>query len=483
MPYPLTKSTFMTGLSCQKALWLSFHKEELGVPQSQAQKLRFDLGNQIGERAREDFPDGVLLDYDKNVARSIALTREALEQGHPTLFEATFSMGTVFCRVDILNRLADGTWHLIEVKSSKRAKEHYIADLAVQAYVLRQQGLQLSRFSLYLLSEACVYPDLTNLFVEHDVSKKVEALLDFIETNIEDLGAVLNQDSEPDVLIGSHCKNPYACAFKDYCWKPLGKTIFHLPNFRGKAKDELIEQRIVKLDEIPADIKLTANAQSNVDLLQKEQVHIDNDAIQNELSTLQYPLYFFDFETFGDPIPRLDGLSPYEAYPFQYSCHVLHEDGGLEHHEYLHQDTSDPREYLSSMMLDVLKSEGSIIAYYATFEKGIIKGLAESLPHYRDKLESLLPRFWDQLLIFKKYYKHHGFMGSNSIKSVLPVIVPELSYVDLDVANGEAAQYVWWKMIMTDNGEEKKKLRDNLLAYCKLDTLAMVEIHKHLQYL
>ena len=121
MPYPLTKSTFMTGLACQKALWLSFHNEELGTPQSEAQKLRFELGNQIGERAREDFPDGVLLDYDKNVARSIVLTREALEQGHPTLFEATFSTGTVFCRVDILNRLGDGTWHLIEAKSSKRA--------------------------------------------------------------------------------------------------------------------------------------------------------------------------------------------------------------------------------------------------------------------------------------------------------------------------------------------------------------------------
>ncbi len=483
----------MTGLSCQKALWLSIHKPEVATPQSEAQNLRFILGNQIGERAREAFPEGILLEYDENVAKAIALTREAIEYGFPTLFEATFSTGTVFCRVDILTKLPDDSWHLIEVKSSKSVKDHYITDLALQAYVLKEQGLNLKKYSLHLLNGDHRCPNFGTLFVEHDVTKQVNARLPLIEQNITDLRAVLNQESEPDVLIGSHCKNPYACAFKDYCWQPLGKTIFHLPNFRGKQKDELIERRIVKLDHIPEDLPLTANAQTNVDLLLKEQIKIDTNAIQQELESLRYPLYFFDFETFGDPIPRFEGLGPYQQYPFQFSCHVLDAEGELEHHEYLHQDSYDPRIALTEAMLDVLKNQclkeqvlkeqGTIIAYYATFEQSIIKGLADSLPQYAAELSNLLPRFWDQLLIFKKHYKHHGFMGSNSIKSVLPVIVPELSYKDLEVGNGEAAQYVWWRMIDTDDLEEKTRLRDGLLEYCKLDTLAMVEIHKHLNSL
>ena len=483
MPFPLIKSTFMAGLACQKALWLSFHKEEVGASQSEAQKLRYLFGNQIGAQAREDYPNGLLLDYDQNIAKSINQTREAIEQGHPTLFEATFSIGTVFCRVDILNRFTDGTWHLLEVKSAKAVSEDYIADLAVQAYVLRQQGLELSRFSFKLLNGDCSYPDLTQLFVEHDVTREVEELLPFIERNIKDLGAMLNQDNEPNVLIGRHCTKPYICSFKDYCWKPLGKTIFHINGFKGKAKKELIERQIVKLEEIPDDIKLTQTAQEKADLLLNEDVQIEKVEIQKELASLNYPLYFFDFETLDDPIPRFEGMSPYGEYPFQYSCHVLDTDGQLKHYEYLHDDSSDPRPPLSLAMLELLADKGTIVAYNASFEIRIIKSLAQGLPHYREKLERLIPRFWDQLLIFRNHYKHHAFMGSNSIKQVLPVIVPELSYAELDVGDGLAAQYVWWTMIMTDNSEEKVKLRDDLLEYCKLDTLAMVEIHKHLEQL
>ena len=78
--------------------------------------------------------------------------------------------------------------------------------------------------------------------------------------------------------------------------------------------------------------------------------------------------------------PRLNGLGPYGRYPFQYSLHILQEDGTLEHKEYLHPETTDPRDPLARALVGDIGGDGTIIAYNASFEKGVISELAEYLP-------------------------------------------------------------------------------------------------------
>ena len=236
-------------------------------------------------------------------------------------------------------------------------------------------------------------------------------------------------------------------------------------------------------DVISSDYNLKNKQQDFVNSYITQTPIIDPSAISEELKNLEYPLYFLDFETFGPAVPTFEGLHPYEQYPFQYSCHILDSNNKLSHKEYLHANTQDPRRSIIHALINDLGKKGTIIAYNMGFEKGVISKLAESFPKYKNELEYINERFWDQLAIFKKYYTDYRFKGSNGLKSVLPIVVPGMSYDNLNVSNGSQAQVVWSNMISLSNKSKKKELTDQLLEYCRLDTFAMVEIHKELMKL
>ena len=148
--------------------------------------------------------------------------------------------------------------------------------------------------------------------------------------------------------------------------------------------------------------------------------------------------------------------------------------------EYLHTEFTDPRLPLLKSLIDTLNNNGSIVAYHAGFEKGVISKLAQHFPEHAEKLEAINERFWDQLNIFRRYYTDYRFKGTNGLKSVLPVVVPGMGYSSLDVQEGSQAQLVWDRLISEKDEKEKEKLIKHLLEYCRLDTLAMVEIHRML---
>jgi hypothetical protein len=236
--------------------------------------------------------------------------------------------------------------------------------------------------------------------------------------------------------------------------------------------------------DIPAEFPLgDKRATAFVETIQQQQIAVDRDAIQAELAGLVYPLYFFDFETIDYAIPIFPDCKPYQQAPFQYSCHILEADGTLTHRDYLHTDTDDPRRPLTEALLNDIGDTGSIIVYFATFERGRLRELAEAFPEHAPRLMAMVDRLWDQLDIFKKYYSDYRFGGSNSLRSVLPVIVPKLSYKPLDVQNGTQAQVVWEAMIGEGETAAREQMVKQLRAYCHLDTLAMVEIHQALMAL
>lgn len=122
-------------------------------------------------------------------------------------------------------------------------------------------------------------------------------------------------------------------------------------------------------------------------------------------------------------------------------------------------------------------SNGSVVVY-TKFERNILENLALSFPQYASLLQQIIDRFWDQSVIFKDHFIHSDFCGSYSLKSVLPTLVPTLRYENLDIQDGTEAQAVWHLMLNTINEKEKLEMIEQLKTYCKLDTLAMVEIHK-----
>jgi CRISPR/Cas system-associated exonuclease Cas4 (RecB family) len=475
----LTKSAYLAFLQCPKHFWLNEHQQGLAAPPDMAARRRMRVGIEAENSARGLFPDGIHIPYRPHPADMAPLTAEAIANSAQTLLQGTFAVDDLLVKTDILSRTETG-WQLIEVKSTTSVKEdEHLPDIAFQMYVLEKAGLEVTQASIMHPNRECRYPDLTNLFTLTDVFEQAASLLPSIDTDIIKIREIQRQPAQPAVGIGRHCTRPRVCSFFEHCWRDVeGLTIYDIPRLNQEKEAQLQAKGVLYLNEIPPDFLLSANQRSFVEFITQEQINIDRAAIQGALDSLTYPLYFFDFETIEHAIPIYAGCGPYQQVPFQYSCHVLQAEGSLTHHEYLHTQADDPRPALVETMLKDLGTTGQIIAYYAPFERGILQGLAETLPNYQEQLLALEDRLWDQLDIFKRFYRHHGFGKSNSLKSVLPVIVPELSYDSLDIQDGGQAQVAWEQMITCENINEKEQLVEQLRVYCHLDTLAMVKMHQ-----
>lgn len=481
----LTKTAYLAYSQCRKAFWLAEYRPHLAAPPDPATQRRLRAGQAVDARAREWFPDGRTIPYHPHPEAMASLTTEAIAEGATTLFQATFHAADLLVKVDILTRAADG-WHLIEVKSSTgyKADEH-LADVAFQWVVLQQAGLPLAQASLMHLNGDCRHPDLHNLFTLTDITTEVQAYLPQVVADVLVMRQAMAQTETPVVGIGRHCRQPDVCAYYAHCWQGVeALTIYNVPHLKRPKEQQLEMDGIRYVADIPPDFALgDKRATAFVTQLQQQQTAVDAAAIRRELAALTYPLYFFDFETIDDAIPTFTGCNPYQHTPFQYSCHVLHADGTLTHADYLHTTPDDPRRPLLHSLLEHIGETGSIVVYHAPFEKGRLQELADAFPEHAPRLLAMIDRLWDQLTIFKKHYRDYRFGGSNSLKAVLPVVAPALSYHSLAVQNGQQAQVVWEQMIGEGDTAVKEQLVAQLRAYCHLDTLAMVEIHRTLIHL
>jgi len=481
MPSYLTTAQYLNGIHCLKRLWYEEKHPEKASPISLSQQRLFDQRKAVKTLAYSRFSEGVHIDAeDPNVA--VRQTRVAMRRGESCLFDAAFLLNGVFVRCDILQKHEKG-WRIIEIRASKKFKKEYLLKLALQKYILDTCHIPISATHLILLNEACVYPDLSNLFVGEDVTDTVNSLKQTVPDYLSRFKRVLHRDVEPNVLIGKNlCNRPYRCPFKTSCWTFMPKnSVFTIPKIKDPEATSLAENGIFHLSDLPADFPLTPAQSIYINSVLENKPTINPVAIRQELAKLQYPIHFLDFEADRPVIPRFDGFKVHEEFPFQYSCHVLQSDGVVTHHEYLHTDTSDPRPPLMKSLLMHISEHGSIVVYNRSFERRILKGLAESFPEYASELQSIIDRLWDQLTVLRKHYEHPDFCGSKSLKAVLPVLVPSLSYKTLDIQEGGDAPAVWNMMLSANSETERQESHRRLRAYCRLDTLAMVEIHKVLQ--
>ncbi len=473
----LTKSKYLSGLQCHKRLWTEEKHPERAAAISMSRQRIIDQGIEVGVQARGHFSEGVLIDTASSVD-SVKQTQETIRSGISCVFEATFVFDDILVRCDILQKDSN-SWRIIEVKTSTKVKDEHLSDLAVQKHVLAGQGLPISGTGLMHINRECVYPDLSNLFTIEDVTVQVDQLMDDVPSHLKIFKMILGGDVEPNVLIGNQCDKPYTCPVKDYCWQSVPeRSIFTIPRIHHTKKTDLVKRGIFSLYDLPDNYPLTPPQRTYVNGVLSGQPEIDNDAIKRQLSELKYPIHFLDFETYSPAIPRFDGLRPYPQFPFQYSCHTWQSDGVVTHCEYLHTDTTDPRLPLLKSLLDHISDDGSVVVYHASFERDRLNDLAQSFPEHSTALQSIASRLWDQEKIFIDHYKHPSFGGSSSIKKVLPVLVPSLGYQNLNIQDGDDAQAVWNLMINTTSEAEKSDMIRHLRAYCEMDTLAMVEIHK-----
>jgi hypothetical protein len=484
----LSKSKFLSGLQCHKRLYMEIHTPGLATQPDAATKAILDMGTEIGELARQRLSGGVLVDINhRHAAEALKRTQELVnDPSVPAIFEGAFIYEQVLIRVDILERVCsseDGTisWRLIEVKSSTRVKEIHIDDLAVQAYVLAGAGMQLVGTCLMHINTQYVYDgktlDLAQLFGLHDLSDHVRARQAKVITRLAEMKAMLVSPVPPDVEPSGHCQSPYECPFWESCTKEKpARWIFHLPG-GAQTFQSLAKLGVTTIDDIPAGFHLSINQRR-----MRDNVEWMSPRLKGTLETVRYPVHHLDFETFMPAIPRFPHTRPYQTIPTQWSNHVESGNGDIRHDEYLCPDPKDPREELVMALLESLGQDGSICVY-SGYERAILERLADLFPILRSELQRVMTRLWDLFPVIRDHYYHPAFEGSYSIKSVLPAVVPSLSYGDLEIQEGAMAAQVYYHMVFDETDlMEKARMKDALMHYCGRDTLAMVELRRALYH-
>jgi len=488
--HQLSKSSFIRGVQCEKHLYLYKHHYNEMDQLSDMQKAIFKRGTDVGKLAQQLFPGGVdvspksQFEYDK----AVVVTKNFIKENQKNIYEASFNFSDVLAVADILVNEKSGL-KVYEVKSSTSISETYIRDAALQYWVISNSGYKVKDFSITYINNQYIRKgklNLDELFITESVLNLILPLQKWVEDNVNQFKKVLAKKVIPKIDIGEHCYDPYTCGFYEYCRKHIPEnSIFDLSGVHLNKKYDLYRSGIVKLEDIPVDADLSKNAKLQLDVYKSKKDLIDKKAIKEFLSDLNYPLYFMDFETFQPAVPMFDNSKPYMQIPFQYSLHYKKsKKSEIEHFEFLAETGYDPRVKFIENLLRDTKNEGDILTYNKSFEVLRLKEIAEAFPKYKKEIEERINRVKDLMLPFqKKYYYNYKMHGSYSIKYVLPALIPELSYKNLEINEGGLASIAFESLFYETDLMRIADTRTNLLEYCKLDTFAMVKLLEKLESL
>ena len=484
----LSKSKYCEALQCKKMLWLEINHPE--VKQETSNESVLENGTEVGNLAKKLFEPYIDITYQQPLTKMVEETQEVIQKEETiNITEASFLYQNNFCSVDILRKMKN-KYEIYEVKSSKEVTDIYIEDVSYQYYVLKSLGYDIQKVAIVHLNTKYVRKgklELQKLFNIVDVTEIAKEKQEEIEKQIKEINKYMKQQSEPTDTIGKHCTKPYECLFFDYCTRQLEKpNVFDIRGMNFLSKIKYYEQGIYTFKDLVKE-KLNPNYLEQIEFeINPHEDKIEKDKIKEFLDTLDYPLYFLDFETYAQPIPPYDGVHPYEKIPFQYSLHYYEEkEKELQHKEFLAEPGKDPRRDLAEQLVKDIPKDVCVLAYNMSFEKSVIKSLAFLYPDLKEHLLNIHSHIKDLMIPFiKRYYYNKAMQGSYSIKYVLPALFPDdpsLNYHNLEeIHNGDEAMTAYANMDQLTK-EEQNRLRENLLKYCGLDTYAMVKIYEKLQ--
>lgn len=484
----LSKSRLLAFRQCQKRLWLEVHRPELRE-QSSSIEARFQVGHEVGAIARQLYDpnqSGALIDaqtegFDLALARSATL----LCSSNP-IFEAGFAAGGALAFADVM--LPAGgkkpAWRMVEVKSSTSVKDYHRDDIAIQAFVALAAGVPLKSIAVAYIDSKWTYPGEKNykgLLVEEDLTDEAFERKGEVSSWIAEGQSVVRMQSEPAIRMGDHCSEPYACSFYAHCHSQTKQPKYPvewLPRLQTKAVKEYIATKdITDLRKVPDEYLNETQLRVKAHTISGE-TFFDRKRAAAELAQYKLPAYFLDFETVKFAVPIWKGTRPYQQIPYQFSLHCLRDKAALEHKEFLDLTGNDPSKSFGEALIDTCGKAGPVFVYNVAFESARMKEVAERFPRMKGPLLALVDRLVDLMPVARRYYYHPSQQGSWSIKSVLPAIADDLSYDDLEgVQDGDMAMTAYLEALHPDTAQTRKdEIRRQLLAYCALDTLALVRL-------
>lgn len=495
----ITKSDFLKFKQCASYAWFSKNKPEILVNQEIDPFVQglIDQGAEVERWALKLFSGGIhVRSFNEKAADT---TQRLIAEGNKTIFQATFADSQSYAMIDVLqwNDLYQA-WDVFEIKSSTDSKwrkkdkiePEHLDDTGFQRTLLNKLGYKVANVYLCLLnSEYTKQGDIdpNSLFTTIEITDRLIVLEETHKLEIENAVSQLNSSHEP-----TDCKCRYKsrknhCGAFSYLYPDANVYgTYDLASIGNSKKQlaEMVDSKILAMEDITDVSKFKKmKLWQWLTYIDDEEIII-KDKIREELNGLQYPLYFLDYETLPSAIPKYDSTSPHQQVVFQYSLHIIEYEGAsVTHKEYLHITSDSPMNDVAQNLRNDIGDNGSVIVWYKPFEVPRTKELAAAVPAHSAFLLALSDRIYDLMdIVSKGYYHHKDFRGSASIKAVLPVMCPELSYKSLQVQNGTQAMTTYHDLIFSEKySNAKSQIIQDLLNYCKLDTWAMVRIWEEMR--
>ena len=486
----ISKTDYMMYLRHPAWLWIKKHAKKLIPPVDDVLQARFDEGHAFEPFAESLFPSLMRLgfkDYSEYLEMP-AKTFEAWENGAEIIAQGRYEFGSITCIADILRKDGDA-YVLTEIKGSTSAKKEHSLDLAFQKIVIEGAGYPVRRCEVAHVNNKYIRKGDINpseLVAFTDITEEVEGLVEGTKARIEQAIRIANAREMPDPGPEQARLNSYKewLEIRQKITPPLpDNSIHYLPSMTAEQSTKLAKKGITTLDDIDDLTVLRKSTQKYLELKATGERVVEKDELGKFLSEISFPVYYLDYEASMSLLPPWDGIRPYQQVPFQYSLHIQRKPHGeVEHHEFLHKDRSNPLSNLIESLKKHFDEKGSILVWNETFEKKCHEDMAALYPEDSKFLYNLNDRVIDLMRPFSRgIIRDEAFKSSASIKNVLPVLVPHLAYDGLGIQAGGLAALRWKEVTLGDAPEnERKQVYSDLIEYCRLDTLAMVEIHKKL---
>ncbi len=488
-PKPLSKSRLMSYRQCPRRLWLELHRPKLREDSAGTQAI-FRTGHQVGaiaQRLYDPRREGTIIDLcPERVADALAQTQTLLESAAP-IFEAGFSANGARAFADVLLPVGDPgapAWRMVEVKASTGVKPYFRDDAAIQAHVARSAGVALTSIALAHIDSTWIYPgdgDYRGLLVEQDLTEEAFSRGAEVQAWIDEAHAVARRTEEPGTRVGRQCSEPYSCGFLAHCRRGepvVEEPVQWLPQIRSTSLRAWIDAHPgASLCDVPDTLLNGIQHRVKVHTRSGE-VYFDAEGAAADLDGHALPAFFVDFESINFAVPVWQGTRPFQQIPFQFSVHRLDPSGALAHGSFVDLSGEDPSHAFARALIAACGDDGPVFVYNKAFEAARIRELAQRFADLSPALLALETRIVDLLQIAQRRYYHPAQKGSWSIKRVLPAIAPDLKYTMLDgVQDGAMAMEAYNEAIDPQTPPARRAhIREQLTAYCGLDTYAMVRL-------
>ncbi|MFZ1360839.1 MAG: DUF2779 domain-containing protein, partial [Candidatus Saccharimonadales bacterium] len=399
----LSKTDYITYLKHPAWLWLRKHEPDfLPIPDDNSQAI-IDEGREFEKLAEQIFPEAIRLDRNDyaDMQEWADETKALLEQGVDTILQAAFLYDGFLCIADAITTDGDA-YTLTEIKATTSPDKEHICDLAFQKTVIEWSGFPVRAAQVLHANKEYLRNGeikLEDIVMFTDVTDKVNKEVLNVPEKMREAAKVAESDTMPsDSLryVGLGAASEYRDIFYRLHPDIPEYSIYDLGSNKGAGTDKLIGQLedddIKLIVDIPESTKLQQHQQDQVRVTKLDEIIIDKGAIQSFLEDIEFPAYFLDYESINHIFPPFDHTFPYQQVVFQYSLHIMTEDGTLTHTEYLHDTNTNPAKSVIAHLKQDIGGTGSIIVWNKTFECSRHKEYAKLYPEHAPFFEDLNKR-------------------------------------------------------------------------------------------